>query len=58
MKDLEPALAVFLQALGVSIYNFFDQASEGAKRREHFLRVLDGYIGVMLDEVVESEVKS
>lgn len=49
----DEALVTFFQALAVTIWNFDDVPPE-QRNRENFLRALDGYLGVVVDEA-ESE---
>ena len=49
----DEALVTFFQALAVTIWNFDDVPPE-QRNRENFLRALDGYLGVLVDEA-ESE---
>ena len=49
----DEALVTFFQALAVTIWNFDDVPPE-QRNRENFLRALDGYLGVVVEQA-ESE---
>ena len=49
-RDKENAWAAFLQSLAVALSNFLDQAPPEDRTMENFQRVLDGYLGAILDD--------
>ena len=48
--DEKNSWAAFLQSLAVALSNFFDQARPEDRTMENFQRVLDGYLGKILDD--------
>ena len=46
----DEALVTFFQALAITIWNYFDEFDESQLHRDNFIRALDGYLGVLVEQ--------
>ena len=49
------AIVVFVQALAVTIWNFFDESKPEERNRDNFIRVFDGYLGEIVRMAEEKD---